>query len=876
MEFDEDAALAQTFQRNRKSTRKRKQSEFLPQEPPETAHDLQPATANHPPEIALDYSVENHFKAVDTIAKLCGHFHTTDANQSEIKHFSNSIIFLREWRDFNYAPRTVRFANQHNLKEKDVIGQVTLHQFSATSVPQKEMGYEDKACTEAIKDFVMYVGGSVWALDWCPRIHHNSENHIKSEFVAVAAHPPGSSYHRIGAPLTGRGAIQIWCLLTAYVKEDEPNPGNKKSRQNSQKKLIIKYADPTKPLRPRGRPRKTPVNESVIVKSTDPTKPPRPRGRPRKTPPNESVPSRPRGRPRKTPLDESVPPRARGRPRKKPLNDSVAKIDNDSQYVQPLAIEYPMGSARLHSSDGLSANSQERVYDEETVNTQEGFNQTKSENLLLLAAPKGRGMKAKARKKDQVHNNGLHILEEIEHGESTFRNPLESASCSLDSPIPDKNITCISACDADTSQNSIPTDVALPRLMLCLAHNGKVAWDAKWRPVNAHRPESMHIMGYLAVLLGNGALEVGTSMRLIRWEVPLPHMVKLVYPACQEHIDPRFIKLKPVFRCSKLKCGDRQSIPLTMEWSVSSPNDMILAGCHDGVVALWKFSVTDSLTETRPLLAFSAESGPIRTLAWAPIRSEHESSYVFATAGHKGLKFWDIRDPFRPLRDYPIQGAIFGVDWLPHLRCVFGVLDDGTLWLLNLEKVSHDIPVTGKRLATTKTGLNNFDCSSFSLWSAHASRLTGMVAYCGEEGNTFCFQPTIKSVKDTRNRVYHYLCGSLLEEGPALVVASPSINSSFSKKIPSMKRPGGGAAKEQESRANEQIVICGNDSVEGQGLKSERRGDVQKQEIEVFPPKIVAMHRVRWNVNKGSERWLCYGGAAGLVRFQQVDSSDYQ
>ncbi|KAL6574965.1 hypothetical protein OROMI_012250 [Orobanche minor] len=839
MEFDEDTAL-----------------------PCPRNHPRRPTIPSPPPEITLDYFVENHFKAVDTIAKLCGHFHTTDANQSEIKHFSNSITFLREWRDFNYAPRTVRFANQHNLKEKDVIGQVTLHQFSATSVPQKEMGNEDKACTEASKDFVMYVGGSVWALDWCPRVHRNSENHIKSEFVAVASHPPGSSYHRIGAPLTGRGAIQIWCLLTAYVKEDEPNPGNKKSRQNSQKKLIVKYTDPTKPPRPRGRPRKTPLNESVIVKSTDPTKPPRPRGRPRKTPLNESVPLRPRGRPRKTPLDESVPPRARGRPRKKPLNDSVAKIDKDSQYVQPLAIEYPMGSARLHSSDGLSANSQERVYDEETVNTQEGFNQTKSANLLLLAAPKGRGRKAKARKKDQVHNNGLHILGQIEHGESTFRNPLESASCSLDSPIPDKNITCISACDADTSQNSIPTDVALPRLMLCLAHNGKVAWDAKWRPVNAHRSESMHIMGYLVVLLGNGTLEV--------WEVPLPHMVKLVYPACQEHIDPRFIKLKPVFRCSKLKCGDRQSIPLTMEWSVSSPNDMILAGCHDGVVALWKFSATDSLTETRPLLAFSAESGPIRTLAWAPIRSEHESSFVFATAGHKGLKFWDIRDPFRPLRDYPIQGAIFGVDWLPHLRCVFGVLDDGTLWLLNLEKVSHDIPVTGKRLATTKTGLNNFDCSSFSLWSAHASRLTGMVA-CGEEGNTFCFQPTIKSVKDTRNRVYHYLCGFLLEEGPALVVASPSINSSFSKEIPSMKRPGGGAAKEQGNRANEQIVICGNDSVEGQGLlKSERSGDVEKQEIEVFPPKIVAMHRVRWNVNKGSERWLCYGGAAGLVRFQQA------
>lgn len=39
---------------------------------------------------------------------------------------------------------------------------------------------------------------------------------------------------------------------------------------------------------------------------------------------------------------------------------------------------------------------------------------------------------------------------------------------------------------------------------------------------------------------------------------------------------------------------------------------------------------------------------------------------------------------------------------------------------------------------------------------------------------------------------------------------------------------------------------------------------------EVFPPKMAALHKVRWNVNKGSERWLCYGGANGLVRCQEI------
>jgi len=53
-------------------------------------------------------------------------------------------------------------------------------------------------------------------------------------------------------------------------------------------------------------------------------------------------------------------------------------------------------------------------------------------------------------------------------------------------------------------------------------------------------------------------------------------------------------------------------------------------------------------------------------------------------------------------------------------------------------------------------------------------------------------------------------------------------------------------------------------------------GSVQKPEngisfgVERFPLRVVAVHRVRWNINKGRERWLAYGGAAGLVRCQQI------
>lgn len=51
-------------------------------------------------------------------------------------------------------------------------------------------------------------------------------------------------------------------------------------------------------------------------------------------------------------------------------------------------------------------------------------------------------------------------------------------------------------------------------------------------------------------------------------------------------------------------------------------------------------------------------------------------------------------------------------------------------------------------------------------------------------------------------------------------------------------------------------------------------GKEEAPSLEAFPPKLVAMHRVRWNMNKGSEKWLCYGGAAGLVRCQEIVLSE--
>lgn len=56
---------------------------------------------------------------------------------------------------------------------------------------------------------------------------------------------------------------------------------------------------------------------------------------------------------------------------------------------------------------------------------------------------------------------------------------------------------------------------ALPRLVLGLAHNGRVTWDAKWKPYSAEESQDKCRMGYLAVLLGNGSLEVYDTLFFI-------------------------------------------------------------------------------------------------------------------------------------------------------------------------------------------------------------------------------------------------------------------------------------------------------------------------------------------------------------------------
>ena len=108
--------------------------------------------------------------------------------------------------------------------------------------------------------------------------------------------------------------------------------------------------------RPRGRPRKNPVDGTPG--SSPPPGPKRPRGRPRKhpveeTPSSSPAPKRPRGRPHKdgtTPAGGSTGKKPVGRPRKLPLADGVASAASPA----PASANRPVGRPR---KDGAPAGS---------------------------------------------------------------------------------------------------------------------------------------------------------------------------------------------------------------------------------------------------------------------------------------------------------------------------------------------------------------------------------------------------------------------------------------------------------------------------------------------------------------------------------------
>ncbi|MCO5580924.1 hypothetical protein L7F22_034797 [Adiantum nelumboides] len=395
--------------------------------------------------------------------------------------------------------------------------------------------------------------------------------------------------------------------------------------------------------------------------------------------------------------------------------------------------------------------------------------------------------KQKARSTGRARGRPKKLTSEDEESRELFVGDFAEGSCGYDkSPmlmLEEKKLDLGAGVDVEgeniqTSVHAMTSPLAtedfdLPQMVLGLAHDAGLVWDAKWQPVKALCSGASGRLGYLAAVFGDSSMQV--------FDVPFPSLLRKINASNSSA--PLVVKMKPVFRCSGLSSGGQKSLPLSIEWSYSPPNDLLLVGCHDGTVALWMFHPSFSDCDTRPLISFVADTAPIRALAFAPDGTDVESRNVIVTGGHSGrLLFWDLRDPFYPLWDLSLSkgGCILSIDWLLFPRGIVLSMDDGTIKTLSLDVSLCDSPFTGTPLPKSLSqGMHTTFASDYAVWSVHVSRASGIAAYGGEDGSVVHCNLTEKYFVNDRARARepHFLCCKLIEDSVSDVLSLESVNS---------------------------------------------------------------------------------------------------
>eukprot|EP00252_Welwitschia_mirabilis_P020039 TRINITY_DN4807_c0_g1_i1.p1 TRINITY_DN4807_c0_g1~~TRINITY_DN4807_c0_g1_i1.p1 ORF type:complete len:832 (+),score=159.81 TRINITY_DN4807_c0_g1_i1:101-2497(+) len=711
----------------------------------------------------------------------------------------SSISFVEDWKSYGFPERasskTVKFCGQpEGPQPNSNVPEMSIPQFSSASVPKVDDSCVDEFGRPVFgHDFILNAGGSVWALDWCPKSHKNSQTNC--EYLAIGAHQPGSMYHKLGLSLSGKGIVQIWSVHchSEWKKQFATVEKQRKRKRKQEDEDAVYNAQKHLCLS---------TNGNATEHSC---------------------------------FQESV-----GVLREK-MNEMLECVVEQGRLLEH-------GTTTHVFVDG--------------------------HDLMLDNMPECKKQKGKERVKDKARSKVVNDVVPSGITTDSHNSHLvsdgENCNYKVNCMSTDLGNVTLSGKDIGQLPSDISKEYKFPRMVLCLTHEGQVVWDLKWQPLDDTNLPSCHSLGFLAVLLGDGSMQV--------WEVPLPSVVNFLYSTkcSMGSKDPRFVKLKPVFNCSKLQSAGHQSIPLTLEWSNASPHDLLLVGCHDGTVAMWKFSINTSLNQDRrPLVSFIADSLAIRTLAWAPTEGDPESKNIIVTGGHSGsLRFWD-------------------------LSCIILSMDDGSLRILSLSKAAVDTPVTGKAYCGTQfQGLQGLCCSSFTITSVHASRLTGLVAYSNVDGSTIHFQLTKKIVEKGRRRhgTPHYLCGSFIEdEDKSLKVVSPTTLIDLQMKKTANEKGntavhGDLSEDDQVFEPNAQIDVHMTKNSQKNQKKKQNKEASKKQNgepcvkhnevegqktkegaaIESFPSKQNAVYKARWNSNRGCEQWLCYGGASGIVRCQEI------
>lgn len=330
--------------------------------------------------------------------------------------------------------------------------------------------------------------------------------------------------------------------MNAVVKDHGTSLVKAKPKKYSKNNETTKLKE-NQSKRPRGRPRKYPASESVSnMDGSDHLK----QDLAVQSPENSNKLLQLAAKDETdTSLRSCKSQKPRGRPRKKPMKESINNVDGSNKNMQshpecpdnslktsplPLTVELPEHLPEMLAVDNVNLLTPDISAKEHRKKpTEDGVDNSYCNNhhSLALSERLNKHFVALSNKTHEQATLKVYTRKRKDYNkEHSAKSMWTSSNLKLkkcrtmnksqvngaDSPLPSQNCGGSLQQDPVLSEPvkngcSISVDVALPRLVMGLAHNGKVAWDVKWRPSDS-RVIYKHVMGHLAVLLGNGALEV--------------------------------------------------------------------------------------------------------------------------------------------------------------------------------------------------------------------------------------------------------------------------------------------------------------------------------------------------------------------------------
>ena len=214
------------------------------------------------------------------------------------------------------------------------------------------------------------------------------------------------------------------------------------------------------------------------------------------------------------------------------------------------------------------------------------------------------------------------------------------------------------------------------RCVLCLSHDGGVAWDLRWSPAvspsgTAGGDTAGDALGTLAVALGDGRVEA--------WTVVAPETGN--NESTME--SPRLVKPRRILRGAvPRECG----VALALDWSPCGRK--IAVACSGGAVCVWDVRAGDGECATSfPSVVIGDDARrPQRCVAWVPPDASDDregadegvsdeggaqmDGRLIASAGHgmAAPAVYSLDDPFKPVAGargltFSGAGATLSMDW---------------------------------------------------------------------------------------------------------------------------------------------------------------------------------------------------------------------